>query len=1038
MVEWLSRNNYQLDRCGSKTYRISPCPLQGCDGSEAFTVYPETNTYKCFSCNRSGSIFDILIHTGVATDISHALIILAKELNISLEKEDTEKAKIYKTRQEIWILAAEFYHQELMKLKPTKNSFKIDKKKTEQTPLQETPSTGEVNAYAYLRDVRNRSDKMIIKMKYGYATSRDGLVTYLRGKGISADDMIQSGLVRHKLKATEDNKDEGYLYDLFQDGVLVYPVYYHGKIADFICKDPQKREGKNYRLPSQYRNNNVIFYNMEALYKNDIILVEGPEDCNTILELGDYAVMATLGQLQDKQIEMLQARIHGKTLHLAFDTDKAAEKYIERIGKALGCIEDVRVMIWNAKCKDIDEYFKSDEVKDLPEKDRIELLDSLMSPEKETDIVDWMISKTPSVDGMSPKMAEGVYLPLLQIIGRSTTNMAIDRYLRSLAGIFGDVPQIHSLLKKELKMILNGDDEDIDNLDEIDKKYLIRENNCYYKFEKDNKKWISNFVLDIKEYVEIDEDMHYLVRLINSDGFASKPILLSKEQRINAGEFSATCAGEGSYYYNGSNGDLSYIWISEEHRAKIQSRTCYFQRFGFIPKHKVWLFGNCIYKEGKLYVAKEGEDIIHVDGIGYKTQHVNIYSGDQPKLYLEKNPSLEYIHQVIELQWQMWDCGKNGSIPHNTFKAFLGMGWVACVIYLHELCLRDRKFPYLLSFGPPGTGKSEAIQLIMNCFGFTNGGENWGESTNAGITDALEQLSSIGYWIEEFSNVVGASSTQQRKVEMLKNIYNRASTGKGGLGGKRQAKEVNAAIVMTGQDRPENQALLSRCVVLRKEKPTDLGTDAFYQLRSQRQKLSLVVRWLLENKTPESIKNMYEDIDDLTEKIKTRANAKEVKVDERTAFNLAFFAAGFGVFGYHKYDEKFFEWLVMEAITDSQRKMAEDMVFKFFNDIEVIFSENLYEVILREGDLLFLRYDYIYNEWIKNRRNTGMNESLSSGGLHDYMKKDPHEYYVHLEKNQNRKYFAGKQYRAIAVSISKLPSHIQDVVDDWKDSYQIN
>ncbi|HPS40238.1 MAG TPA: hypothetical protein PL124_12535 [Candidatus Cloacimonadota bacterium] len=391
---------------------------------------------------------------------------------------------------------------------------------------------------------------------------------------------------------------------------------------------------------------------------------------------------------------------------------------------------------------------------------------------------------------------------------------------------------------------------------------------------------------------------------------------------------------------------------------------------------------------------------------------------------------------MIDNVWAMWDADARGT--KRTYKGFMAMGLLASCVYLPEIVARENKYPYLLAFGPPGTGKSEAMQFIMNMWGFRNGGENWGEATPAGISMAMEQLSCIPYWIEEFSNTMGASNNQQRKVELLKNVYNRVSSGKGGLSG-RTVYEVNAALFLTGQDRPENQALLSRCVVLRKETPTESGSAGYYRLKAEGKKLTLVLRWLLENKNEDSVKQYWQRFDQLMGELKTRVKAKVGDYNERTAVNYAIIATGFSMFGYEpEHDTDFLKWIVDECVVDMTRKQAEDIVYRFFSDIEVLFKDDMNGIATcMVNSELYLYYSVIYNEWVKNLRSTGMQEYIGREGLLDYMRKDPNNYWIEpMEKEGlHRKYFGfgnnSKQARCIGVHIDRLPAHIKAIVESW-------
>jgi len=974
------------EKAGRAT-RVNPCPL--CGHSDCFTVF-ESNTYKCFSCGKSGSIIDFVIDKGLASDVAGAVDLLGKQFNLK-RQDDASTGKrqdgAYMQKrveiEKVFKLAAEHYHEMLLASK---------------------------KAMSYLQNVRKRSRGIIDQENYGFAPTRTSLTSTLTQKKVSVELQLASGLVCRG--------DDGRLYDLFGNGQIIYPIYMGGQVCDFQAKPIDKAKGHACQLRKDNKLRNCLFYGQDGLYRDEWILVEGPEDRNAILQLGNYNAIAILGSLSNEQIQYLAERAEGKRIWLCFDNDSAGEKYSEKLGMALSGPARVEI-IDLGEHKDIDEWAKDSE---NPETEIRELLSSAK------DMVNWKLGKLPEKE-LNPYEFKANISPIVGLIANEPDGMTRTAYLDSVQRVLKAKPRMISAITKAVKEKMQaGTDFD----DEVGTG-VARKGTQYVKITNDNFKIISDFVMDITRYIEDDGVRYYEVLLHTAMG-SSKPVILSNEQRIVTRLFDAALSAMGPYYFYGSLNDLKEVWQLEEERADIKSYTCRFNRYGWIKDHKIWLFSNCAYKDGKLYLPEAGEDVIVIDGIGYQSANVRVYGGDKPELDTMGKPSREYVHQVIDNVWDMWDAGQTGKCK--SFKGFLAMGYMAACVYLPEITGKENKFPYLLAFGPPGTGKSEAMQFIMNMWGFRNGGENWGEATPAGISMAMEQLSSVPYWIEEFSNTMGASNNQQRKVELLKNVYNRVSSGKGGLQG-RTVYEVNAALFFTGQDRPENQALLSRCVVLRKETPTEAGSAGYLNLKAEGKKLTLVLRWLLENKDSESVKQYFDNFNRLMTELKTRVKAKVGDYNERTAINIAIIATGFSLYGYHAHDTEFLNWLVDECALDMTRKQAEDIVYRFFSDIETIFSGELLRVVYRTEDEVYLCYGVIYNEWVKNLRSTGMNEYIGREGLLDYLRKDTHDYWIEPREKEghHRRYFEyqGKsmQARCIGVTISRLPQHIKEIVEGW-------
>lgn len=1005
MIEQIKRQSLaqyiggEQERAG-RAIRINPCPL--CGHRDCFTVF-ESNTYHCYSCGKGGSIIDYVLDKGMAGDVSSAVDLLGKHFNISRDvqgsrgkdskpqdgaftgKRQDDASTVKRAEIErVFNLAAEFYHQQLMATKA---------------------------ALAYMHDKRGREDEILRELKIGFAPTRYCLSSHFKDKKIPVEVQIASGLV---LKG-----EDGKLYDLF-GGQVIYPGYVGSQVCDFQGKPIDKEKGKVCQLRGDNKLRGCLFYGQDGMYRDEWILVEGPEDRNSILQQNlKYNAIAILGSLSEAQVKMLSERCDGKKVYLCFDNDQTGEKYTKRLISELSGLAQVFVIEFPKEYKDIDEYLRrGSEGQDAFRG----LLESALDP------VSWFLRQIPEGE-LNPYQTKLVLQPIIEIIAREKDSFMRSAYISQVEKYLKPRPKIISAITRAVRETISNEGKEaaLDPEEDFERS-VSRKGTQYVKITKDSYKVISDFVMEIVRYIEDDGVRYYEVVLRTSGGSSS--LTLSNEQRINMRLFDAALAGVGPYYFYGSLNDLKEVWQLEEERADIKNYTCRFNRFGWIKDHNVWLFSNCAYKGGKLYLPEPEQDVIVIDGIGYQSKQVRVYGGDVPSLETSGTPRQEYVHQVIERVWDMWDADAQGE--RRGFKGYMAMGFLAATVYLTEITSKENKFPYLLAFGPPGTGKSEAMQFIMNMWGFRNGGENWGEATPSGIGMALEQLSGIPYWLEEFSNTMGASTLQQRKVELLKNAYNRVGSGKGGLQG-RTIYEVNGSIFLTGQDRPENQALLSRCVVLRKEKPTEAGTSGYYYLKAEGKKLTQVIRWLLETKTAAKAAEYWENYTRLMDELKSRVKSKAGDYNERTAVNYAIIATGFSMYDYHEHDQEFLDWLVSECVTDMNRKQAEDIVYRFFSDIETIFHNELKSVVVRTEKEVYLYYTHIYNEWIKNQKLTGMQEYIGREGLLDYMRKDTNDYWISPKEKEgmHRKYFQNTQARCIGVYIDRLPKPIKDVVEGW-------
>ena len=986
ILEFISKR-ISVKPIGTRKYRSNPCPF--CGHNDCFTIYSESSSYKCFSCGEGGDIFSYLMKAENVSFIEAAEI-LAKESGITLSKGFSQESKkqndIINSRQQIFELAASYYHEVFKK----------------------TPE-----AIKYIKERRKRDDRTISKTKYGYADGN--LHQFLKKKKISEGDIIASGLVRAK-------GDK--LYDLFSKGVFVYPVFNSKKVVDFFCKDYlNEGDRREYQLPASHKISNPSFYGKDSLYHKEVILVEGAEDRLSVLQHINFPTCAILGQLSSQQLSFIAAHCENSKIYLAFDNDTAGRKYEEEIIDSLAGQSVIQKLVWSDEYKDIDEFVKSckDPVSSLKE-----------TIDKSQDAIAYKISVLPNITGMSPHIAEGYWRKICQWIAKFDQDVTRMFYVEQLADKIGGKTRFLQPIKNTVSALLSPDRSSYPAMDDglgvVNKETgILEQGNKYYRAdpEKGIKK-ISEFTLKIQAYIEMDGEIYYKTVLTNSKGIKSNPLIFNSMERVNKKQFREKCGSAGSFYFMGTDNDLVEIWQREEDLARIETRTCYFQRYGYIDEHKVWLFSNCAVQNGVVF-DPDNDGIIKIGDIGYLSKDVRIYSGDAPKINIKEKVTLEYIENIIQHFHIMMDDSLHG---FKGYRGYLLIGFVSAMVYLNEIIKIDRKFPYLLIYGASGTGKSEVIQLLMHFFGFSHGGENWGEATPTGISMAVEQLSSLPYWLEEFKNVLGTSPRQQKKVELLNNIYNRSSTGKGGLE-NRTTREVNGSIIFTGQDRPEDKAFLSRSVVVDKEVPTMKATESYFYLRAERHKFSAIFLWLLKYKTDETVSDLKKLIKTYQEVIRKMVAEKGEtgRIDERSIYNYCILAASFTIGFGHIDSDDFITWLAEEIIEDVRRKSCEDVLFRFFEDVEVIFDDIGF-VSKKTGGLIYLSFNKIYMEWKKLAARVGTAEYISKNGLIDYMKKDSLGYW----KGYTKAYIYGKQHRCITLEIEKLPTNIKAIVEDWQET----
>ncbi|MDE6967030.1 MAG: DNA primase, partial [Clostridia bacterium] len=281
------------------------CPIHN-EKTPSFTLDENRGTYYCFGCHASGDVFSF-IQQVEHVDFKEAVQILANRAgmevptfksNYNKEKKDAERQK----KERLYMLMREaglFYYNTLANQK-----------------------TGEVVEYINKRKLTQATIKTF---GLGYSTGYNDLINYLRAKGFTDSEMLESGVAKEK---------NGKLYD-FEAGRLIVPIFnnmnnvvaFGGRVignADFM-------KYKNTEETFIFKKRNELF-GVHTLKKaklkenfNCVIVVEGYMDVISLYQAGIRNVVASMGTaLTIEQARLL--KYYNNNIYLCYDGDSAGQK----------------------------------------------------------------------------------------------------------------------------------------------------------------------------------------------------------------------------------------------------------------------------------------------------------------------------------------------------------------------------------------------------------------------------------------------------------------------------------------------------------------------------------------------------------------------------------------------------------------------------------------------------------------------------------------------------------------------------------------
>lgn len=299
--------------------------------SQSFIVYPKKQQFHCFSCGRGGNVFSFVMQS-LNCSFEKAVEVLAVRAALPVPTKADESTIQEKMRRMYQIndLACAFFYQR---------------------------GRSDERLMKYLKKERKLSDATVKAFQLGLSGPYGcELYKYLRSKGCSNEELLESGLIGYQAEQRE-------YYDKFWDRVM-FPIFNEQrKIVGFGGRAFGDKKPK-------YINSveTIIFDKSHELYGlgaaktkgKAFILCEGYVDVISMHQAGFTSAVASLGtSLTYSQAKII--REYTNKVYIAYDSDEPGIKAASRAVQILESVGLKVAVISTSPYKDVDELLKSDD-----------------------------------------------------------------------------------------------------------------------------------------------------------------------------------------------------------------------------------------------------------------------------------------------------------------------------------------------------------------------------------------------------------------------------------------------------------------------------------------------------------------------------------------------------------------------------------------------------------------------------------------------------------------------------------------------------
>lgn len=529
---------------------------------------------------------------------------------------------------------------------------------------------------------------------------------------------------------------------------------------------------------------------------------------------------------------------------------------------------------------------------------------------------------------------------------------------------------------------------------------------------------VTNFTMDIYKTIIDGEDYIREIIFNNQDGTRSEPVICMSGKNIQR-DFKSWAWSRGDYHFDGSQEDLNKIWRLEgilcDGREIVRP-----EQIGLVntTSEPIWLFGNVLIKSDGSMITANSSDGIMWDGlVGYlpRSNREEDKRGKQITT-LGKIPTINLDPELTFGLAELKSIAAGMEENYGTRVISLALGWVVACLFSDEIYRRYASFPILFIAGKRESGKTTLGAWLMSLVGqsVTDKSSDSIESSMAGVLRNLAWFSNLPYWLDEYRNDVSGKKWEA----LFRNVYQRQTPAKGTLGKHVRGDNVNAGLIVSGEETPEDNALLSRCIIIQLHKrKKDKDNPIFTRIENYRSQ-NLMSRMLLE--VIKQRQKLLPIILDAIEGCKKRL-LKE-GVGDRIALNYAIAAICYDIiFLSGESMEKrrqFLDWVIRESTNKEEEKEREHMLSVFMDDL-VSLTERLiphFTVYVQNDEpkgkrRIAIHFPSFYNEWAKEARRKGL-EPFKKQTMMSYIRDEP--YYV---ADNVVKRVQGKPVRSLILSL---------------------
>lgn len=321
---------------------------------------------------------------------------------------------------------------------------------------------------------------------------------------------------------------------------------------------------------------------------------------------------------------------------------------------------------------------------------------------------------------------------------------------------------------------------------------------------------ITNFHIEILQIMEDEKESQYLLRIVNVKN-RSRTFHTSTDLLLTSGNLKKALLGKGDFRYTGNEREADFERLT----------TMLLGRMGDGQKIDVlgWQHDTRVYAMNDALITTTGEVLRYdpygsteIGGKHYYVPSANQVFARSPYKYIPQK-RFRYVQSPVTFA----QLGKLMVEVHREH-GMIGLVFVVACLFSSKIFAHHGFFPMVFLYGEPSTGKSHMSKVMQHVFGDRQEAmQITGKSTDKAKIRKFAQFVDAMVVLEEFSNSIGDNGFQWLKGLNDRNGYERGTIDSN-FG--TDNVPITSGVILTGNDYPQNDALLTRLVVIEMLKNT--------------------------------------------------------------------------------------------------------------------------------------------------------------------------------------------------------------------------